>query len=53
MLFSGSVKANLDPFEASTSGAELWQALDRVGLRQTVADLPVATFSEPLSHLLY
>ena len=41
VLFSGSVRSNLDPFNSAGGDAPVWQALERAGLRQTIADLPV------------
>lgn len=38
-LFSGTLRSNLDPF-SSHDDAVLWQALDRVHLREAVAALP-------------
>lgn len=39
ILFSGSLRSNLDPFEDFTNDA-LWKALEEVELKQTVSDLP-------------
>lgn len=39
VLFSGSVRTNLDPY-GRHSDAELWDALGHVALKQTVAGLP-------------
>ena len=56
MLFSGTMRSNLDPAGQATGGdAQLWAALDRVGLRAVVErlkgglDAPVAEFGESLS----
>lgn len=38
VVFSGSLRFNLDPFETHTD-AELWSALDKVHLKQMVKDL--------------
>jgi ATP-binding cassette subfamily C (CFTR/MRP) protein 1 len=54
VLFSGTVRYNLDPFNR-VSDAELWQALARVHLDQTVREMPagldtaVAEYGENLS----
>lgn len=39
MLFSGSVRTNLDPY-GRHSDAELWDALGHVALKEVVAALP-------------
>ena len=39
MLFSGSVRTNLDPYNRH-SDAELWDALGHVALKEVVAALP-------------
>jgi ABC-type multidrug transport system fused ATPase/permease subunit len=56
VLFSGSMRSNLDPAGQATGGdAQLWAALDRVGLKAVVErlkgglDAPVAEFGENLS----
>ncbi|KAI9148595.1 ATP-binding cassette glutathione S-conjugate transporter ycf1 [Blastocladiella emersonii ATCC 22665] len=46
VLFSGTVRQNLDPFQQHDDAA-LWQALDSVQLRQHVAQLP-----DKLSHCI-
>ena len=38
-MFSGSLRGNLDPFDDYTD-AELWEAIDQVGLKQIITDLP-------------
>ena len=38
-MFSGSVRRNLDPF-SEYSDKEVWQALERVTLREVISDLP-------------
>lgn len=38
MLFTGTVRSNLDPFNAA-SDPEVWEALRRVRMRETVASL--------------
>lgn len=37
-MFSGTVRSNLDPFDGY-SDADLWQALDAVGLKETISGL--------------
>ena len=56
VLFSGTMRSNLDPAGQATGGdAQLWAALDRVGLKAVVErlkgglDAPVAEFGESLS----
>lgn len=39
MLFSGSVRTNLDPYSRHND-AELWDALGHVALKEVVAALP-------------
>ncbi|XP_005190477.1 probable multidrug resistance-associated protein lethal(2)03659 [Musca domestica] len=39
VLFSGSMRYNLDPFD-EYSDAKLWEALEEVKLKQVVADMP-------------
>ena len=39
MLFSGSLRMNLDPFSESTEAA-LWNALEHAHLKRFVASLP-------------
>lgn len=46
VLFSGSLRHNLDPFDAFTDG-RIWQALRRVQLADVVEDLPTK-----LQHLI-
>lgn len=44
-MFSGTVRLNLDPFSES-SEAGLWEALEQVGLKETVERLPKGLESE-------
>ncbi|XP_059225376.1 probable multidrug resistance-associated protein lethal(2)03659 [Stomoxys calcitrans] len=44
VLFSGSMRYNLDPFE-EYSDAKLWEALEEVKLKEVVTDLPNALHS--------
>ncbi len=39
MLFSGSIRSNLDPYSCHTD-AELWDALGHTSLKETVSALP-------------
>lgn len=41
VVFSGSIRANLDPFDSIEGDARIWQALEQAGLQQTIANLPV------------
>ena len=41
VVFSGSVRDNLDPFNTAGGDALIWQALARSGLQQAISDLPV------------
>ena len=47
MLFSGTLRYNLDPFECK-SDAEIWDALDKVGLKPSIQALPLG-LSAPVS----
>ena len=38
VLFSGTLRSNVDPFAVATDEA-IWSALERVGLRSTVSGL--------------
>ena len=38
MLFTGTVRSNLDPFSLAAD-ADIWEALRRVRMRDTVAEL--------------
>ncbi|XP_055636691.1 multidrug resistance-associated protein 1-like isoform X6 [Toxorhynchites rutilus septentrionalis] len=40
LLFSGTLRENLDPFGDQSSDAELWRALECCNLKQLVAELP-------------
>ena len=46
MLFSGSIRINLDPFNNYTD-AEVWKALESAHLSSFVSELP-----EALGHLI-
>ncbi|KAM7344070.1 putative multidrug resistance-associated protein lethal(2)03659 isoform 2-T2 [Cochliomyia hominivorax] len=45
VLFSGTMRYNLDPFE-EYSDMKLWEALEEVKLRQVVADMPQGLLSK-------
>ncbi|XP_037815936.1 probable multidrug resistance-associated protein lethal(2)03659 [Lucilia sericata] len=45
VLFSGTMRYNLDPFE-EFSDNKLWEALEEVKLKQVVADMPQALLSK-------
>lgn len=55
VLFSGTLRSNVDPTELAKDDAEIWQVLDRVGLRATVErlkgglDATVSEFGDSLS----
>ena len=40
VLFSGSIRSNIDPFGSSGSDSELWVALDRSGIGGYIRSLP-------------
>jgi len=54
VLFSGTIRSNMDPFDEYTDDA-IWAALDRCGLQQSVKEMPnmlaatVAEYGENLS----
>ena len=41
MLFSGTVRSNVDPMEEAGGDEKVWEALDQAGLRPTVAAMEV------------
>jgi len=55
VLFSGTLRSNVDPTELAKDDAQIWQVLDRVGLRATVErlkgglDATVSEFGDSLS----
>ena len=51
VVFSGSVRANLDPFDNVEGDARIWQALEQAGLQQTISNLPVRTHAALINHL--
>merc|ERR1712176_477484 len=40
VIFSGTVRSNLDPFNEAESDAEIWSALKLSGMKETIQDLP-------------
>lgn len=58
VVFSGSLRFNLDPFETHTD-AELWSALEKVHLKETVSGLDgqlmfeCSEFGENLRYFLF
>ncbi len=40
MIFSGSVRSNLDPFGAASGDSAVWEALRRAGMDSYVRGLP-------------
>ena len=41
VVFSGSVRSNLDPFGIAKSDASLWEALDQAGIKPAIGNLEV------------
>ena len=41
VIFSGSVRTNLDPFGIAESDAKIWEALERAAIKPAIADLEV------------
>ena len=41
MLFTGSIRQNIDPFSAAQGDAPIWEALHRVGIKPAVAAMQV------------
>ena len=41
MLFSGTVRSNVDPLEQAGGDDKVWEALDQAGLRPTVSAMEV------------
>ena len=52
VIFSGSVRLNLDPFDHIKNDDEIWQALEQAGLKDTINDLPVSFHSCHFSYCL-
>ncbi len=46
VIFSGSVRSNLDPFSQAGSDAEVWEALRRAGVDGFVRDMEVCVLLE-------
>mmetsp|Transcript_2718 Transcript_2718/g.7176 ORF Transcript_2718/g.7176 Transcript_2718/m.7176 type:complete len:308 (+) Transcript_2718:3-926(+) len=40
VIFSGTVRSNLDPFNETKDDAEIWSALKLSGMKQTIEELP-------------
>ena len=40
MIFSGTVRSNLDPFNETEGDAEIWNALKLSGMKSTIEELP-------------
>ena len=49
IIFSGTVRANLDPFEHAAPDAEMWAALRQAGLKKAIRSLPVRHVVSQLS----
>ena len=43
VLFSGSIRQNIDPFGAAQGDAQIWEALHRVGIKSAVAAMQVGS----------
>ncbi len=41
VIFSGTVRANLDPFDTAGGDAVIWQALEQAGIASAVRELSV------------
>ena len=41
IVFSGTVRYNLNPFGGKTADADMWAALQQAGLKETVSSLAV------------
>ena len=41
VMFSGSVRFNLDPFDTAGGDAVIWATLEQVGMAATIRDMPV------------
>lgn len=52
VIFSGSVRANLDPFAGSLDG-EVWAALKQSGLQEAVMAMPVRHAPSPPQQLCW
>lgn len=39
VIFSGSVRSNLDPYGAAKGDAEIWEALERAGIKPAISAL--------------
>ncbi|KAK9847067.1 hypothetical protein WJX84_012280 [Apatococcus fuscideae] len=46
VIFSGTVRANLDPFDTAGGDAVIWQALEQAGIATAVRDLSAGLDSE-------
>lgn len=51
VIFSGSVRSNLDPFGEAANDKAIWNSLKQAGLEAVVRSMPVHTFTH-LSILL-
>ena len=41
VIFSGSVRSNLDPFGSMNDDAKMWEALERAGIRTAIDSMQV------------
>ena len=42
IIFSGTVRSNLDPFGSLSSDAQIWEALGRAGIKPAIEALEVS-----------
>ena len=43
VIFSGTVRANLDPFDTAGGDSVIWQALEQAGIAPAVRELSVSS----------
>ena len=48
VIFSGTVRSNLDPFGRAPSDLAIWEALRQASLRDFVRTMPVTCYPESL-----
>ena len=53
VIFSGTVRANLDPFDTAGGDANIWQALQQAGMAATIKDMKVSGAGLGSLHLLW
>ena len=52
VIFSGTVRANLDPFDTAGGDANIWQALQQAGMAATIKDMKVSGAGLGSLHLM-